>query len=66
MKVDLTYTCRECGNKNKITSFWKWFWTPHFGAKKRLKCEHCSARRHYMKRENWSGPSWIDWPKDNQ
>ena len=64
--MELKYTCKYCGNENKITSFWKWFCTPHFGAKKWLKCEYCEAKKHFMKRENWSGPSWIDWPKDNQ
>jgi hypothetical protein len=64
MKLDLTYTCKECSGENKITSFRKWFWTPHFGAKKWLKCSHCEAKRHFMKRENWSGPKWIDWPKN--
>ena len=32
--------------------------------KKWLKCAHCAAKKHFMKRENWSGHSWIDWPKN--
>jgi hypothetical protein len=64
--MNLKYTCRACGGTNEITKFWKWFWTPHFGARKWLKCQHCTTRRHYMKRLNWSGPSWIDWPKDSK
>ena len=63
MNVDLTYTCKDCGSYNKITSFWKWFWTPHLGSKKFLKCDYCSSE-HFMKRENWTGPKWLDWPKN--
>ena len=64
--MELKYTCKYCGETNEINSFSKWFCTPHFGAKKWLKCKHCTAKKHFMKRQNWSGPSWIDWPKDNQ
>lgn len=63
MKIDLTYICKECGKENKITSFWKWFSTPHFGSKKWIKCKHCNAKKHYMQRKNWSGPKWLDWYK---
>ena len=63
MKIDLTYVCKECGEENKITSFWKWFSTPHFGSKKWIKCEHCNAKKHFMQRKNWSGPKWLDWYK---
>ena len=63
MKVDLTYICKECGKENKITSFWKWFSTPHFGSKKWIKCDHCSAKKHSMQRKDWSGPWWLDWSK---
>ena len=61
----LTYTCRTCGKTNEINSFWKWFWTPHFGAKKLIRCKHCGSK-HYMERQNWSGPKWLDWPKDSK
>ena len=64
--MTLKYVCRLCNGTNEISGFWKWFWTPHFGAKKWLKCKHCTAKRHFMKRLNWSGPSWIDWPKDSK
>jgi DNA-directed RNA polymerase subunit RPC12/RpoP len=60
--MNLKYICRECGATNEITSFWKWFWTPHFGAKKWLKCKHCEAKRHFMKRQD--GCKWLDWPKN--
>ena len=60
MKIDLTYICKECGNENKITGFWKWFSTPHFGSKKWIKCKHCNTKKHYMQRKNWSGPKWLD------
>lgn len=57
----INYTCRYCGSTNTITGFWKWFWMPHFGASKWLRCEHCNAKRHFMKRQNWNHP-WIDLP----
>ena len=63
MKIDLTYICKECGKENKITSFWKWFSTPHFGSKKWIRCKHCTAKKHFMQRKNWSGPKWLDWYK---
>ena len=57
----IRYICSICGNTNSITSFWKWFWTPHFGNKKWLKCKHCNTKRHFMNRMDckWS---MIDWP----
>ena len=64
--MELKYTCKYCSETTLITSKLKWFFIPHFGAKKWLKCKHCDAKRHFMKRQNWSGPCWIDWPKDNQ
>jgi DNA-directed RNA polymerase subunit RPC12/RpoP len=64
MKVNIDYICKECGSINKITSFWKWLWTPHFGYRKYLKCQHCLSKRHFMSRKNWTGPKWLDWPKD--
>ena len=63
MKVNIEYTCRECGKSNFITNFWKWFYTPHFGSKKWLKCQHC-GKRHFMERTNWTGPKWLDWHED--
>ena len=63
MKV--RYICKECDKVNSIDSFWKWFWTPHFGNKKWLKCRHCDARKHFMSRMDckWS---MIDWPKEKE
>lgn len=63
--MKLKYTCRYCGETNVITKFWKWFWTPHFGAKKLIRCKCCGSK-HYMERQNWSGPKWLDWPKDSK
>jgi DNA-directed RNA polymerase subunit RPC12/RpoP len=60
---EIKYTCRCCGKTNVITTFWKWFWTPHFGAKKWIKCKHCEAKRHFMERQNWNKPWWFDWYK---
>ena len=62
MKV--RYICKYCGKVNSIDSVWKWFWTLHFGTKKYLKCRHCDAKRHYMKR--WDGRKFIDWPKEKE
>lgn len=62
MKTELIYNCRECGEENKITSFWQWFLTPHMGVKKYLKCKHCNTKKHFMKRKNWNGPWWLDLP----
>ena len=64
--MELKYTCRYCNKTNTITGKLKWFFTPHFGSKKLLKCQYCDSKKHYMKRQNWSGPSWIDWPKDSK
>jgi hypothetical protein len=64
--MNLKYTCKYCARTNEITNFWKWFFTPHFGAKKWLKCKHCASKRHFMYRQNWSGPKWVDWPKDSK
>ena len=63
--MKLKYTCRYCGYTNEINSFWKWFSTPHFGSKKRIRCEACNDR-HFMERQNWFGPKWLDWPKDSK
>lgn len=62
MKV--RYTCKHCEHTNEITSFWKWFWTPHLGAKKWLKCNYCEAKRHFMKRQD--GRKWFDWPTEKK
>ena len=60
----LRYKCRYCGEENTIIGFWKWFWTPHFGNKKRLRCKYC-GEKHYMARKDqkWS---MIDWPKEKK
>lgn len=60
--MKIRYICKYCGKVNSIDSFWKWFWAPHLGAKKYLKCRHCDAERHFMKR--WDNRKWIDWPKE--
>ena len=54
--MKLTYVCKYCGFRNHITSFWKWFITPHLFSKKWLRCEACGDR-YYMKRvkENDNG-----------
>ena len=54
------YVCQFCNHKTSIDSFWKWFFTPHFGNKKWLKCDRCKMK-HFMARKDckWS---MIDWP----
>jgi hypothetical protein len=59
MKV--RYTCRYCSKTNEITSFWKWFWTPHLGAKKLLECKHCKLISYMYRRD---GRKWLDWPTE--
>ena len=56
----IKYICRKCGETNTIKSFWVWFWTPHLGASKWIKCEGCQART-WQERQNW-GHKWLDWP----
>lgn len=63
MKLNLKYTCRKCGATNTITSFWRWLSTPHFGNRKLLRCREC-GEKNYMPRQGWTGPKWLDWPKD--
>lgn len=60
----LRYKCRYCGEENTIISFWKWFFTPHFGNKKWLRCKYC-GEKHFMARKDqkWS---MIDWPKEKK
>lgn len=60
--MDLKYTCKYCKNTIHIQSFWKWFWTPHFGNKKWLKCKCCNSKRHFMSRQDKKF-SMIDWYK---
>ena len=57
----INYTCRYCGTTNTITTIWRWFWTPHFGSKKWIKCSHC-GERHFMTRQNYKH-KWLDWYK---
>ena len=64
--MTLKYVCKYCGEITLITGFWKWFSTPHFGSKKWLKCKHCMSKKHFMERLDWSGPKWLDWPKDRK
>ena len=47
---------------NQIVGFWRWFFTPHFGSKKWLKCKRCNSKRHYMVRVHTKFPSWVDLP----
>ena len=63
--MKLRYTCKYCNGVNEITGFWKWFWTPHFGNKKWMKCKHCGSKKHFMARcdQKWS---MIDWPVEKK
>ena len=60
MKKTIYYTCRHCGETNELTGFWRWFFTPHFGSKKWMKCDRCKLKS-FMTRHNWNAPSWFDW-----
>ena len=62
MKV--RYICKKCGGITSINSWRKWFFTPHLGAKKKLECLHCDAKKHYMARLD--GRKWLDWPKEKE
>jgi hypothetical protein len=55
------YTCKHCNETNEITSLWKWFWTPHFGTRKRLRCKACD-KVSYMRRQD--GRKILDWPTE--
>lgn len=57
------YECRKCGEINEITSFWKWFWTPHIGASKHMRCSGCGKIR-VMPRVD--GLKFIDWPSETK
>ena len=57
MKV--TYKCKHCYRLSTIDNFWKWFITPHLGAKKRLKCKSCGVKS-WMTR--CDGRSCLDLP----
>lgn len=34
------FTCRNCEHQF-IPTFWAWFFVPHFGSRRYLKCEKC-------------------------
>ena len=55
----LRYVCRKCGKINLIDNGFKWFFTPHLGARKCLKCIWCGYTR-AMKR--FDGRKWLDLP----
>lgn len=62
MMKPINYICRHCGTTNTIKTFWRWFFTPHFGSKKWIKCKECE-RHSLMTRMDWEGPKWLDWYK---
>ena len=59
--MKIQYTCRHCGRANYIKSFWEWFRKPHFGTRKRIRCDRC-GKVSYMKR--WDNRTILDWPTD--
>ena len=65
IKLKIRYFCSKCRSpyNNTIESFSKWFWTPHLGARKLLKCK-CCGKRNFMYRVD--GRKWIDWPKEKK
>jgi hypothetical protein len=45
------FTCPNCGQK-QIPSFWEWFFVPHIGSKRYLKCQDPACRkRSWMRRK---------------
>lgn len=58
MKKIINYTCRHCGATNFIIGFWQWFFTPHLGSKKYIKCQSC-GKYHAMARKNYRY-KWLD------
>ena len=57
----IKYTCRHCGTTNTIKTFWRWFFTPHLGSMKWIKCKECYTRS-FMPRNNYKY-KWLDWYK---
>ena len=49
--MEVKYICKHCEETNYITSKWKWFFTPHLGVRKRLRCTRCD-KVSYMKRQD--------------
>lgn len=51
MKVaaKFVFTCRKCEHQY-IPSFWAWFFVPHIGSRRYLKCEKCKTRS-FMRRK---------------
>lgn len=43
------FTCSKCGHQF-IPSFWVWFFVPHLGSRRYLKCEKC-GKRTWMRRK---------------
>lgn len=61
--MKIKYVCPKCGHRYYITSFWRWFFTPHFGASKFIRCPECNKVR-LMHR--WDGRRWLDWPTEKK
>lgn len=59
----IRYTCPVCGDPRFITSFWKWFSTPHFGARKYMECKRCGKTQLFNR---WDGRKWLDWPAEKK
>ena len=57
------YFCKYCKALNEITKFWAWFWIPHVGASKYLRCREC-GKLQVMPRAD--GLKFIDWPVEKK
>lgn len=43
------FTCPKCGHQF-IPTFWAWFFVPHLGSRRYLKCEKCGKRTWMMRK----------------
>lgn len=59
----IRYFCRKCGTEHTINKFWQWFFQPHIGASKWIKCKTCHKIR-IMPRVD--GLKFWDWPKERK
>jgi hypothetical protein len=48
---NFVFTCPKCGQK-QIPSFWDWFFVPHIGSRRYLKCQNSDCKKRcWMRRK---------------